>query len=286
MFVGVAGAIRKRLGVPVVCELTGEDIFLDAMAETYRAKLRELIRQRAADVTRFVSATRYYADRMAEYLDVARDRIEVIHTGIAPDLLAPIKPRDAEGSRPHIVGYLARVCPEKGLDRLVDAMLVLREKSGFEDAKLRAAGYLGPRDQKWFDQLKQRVDASPLRGSFEFLGEVDRAGKIAMLDSIDVFSVPTAYPEAKGISILEAMARGVPVVQPAHGSFPELIDQTGGGVLVTPNDPGALADAIGELLRDPVRRSHLGAAGRSAIESRFTEDQMAERTLSLYKSLS
>src|SRR5581483_4977767 len=103
------------------------------------------------------------------------------------------------------------------------------------------------------------------------------------LDSIDVFSVPTAYPEWKGICVLEALARGVPVVQPAHGSFPELIQMTGGGVLVPPGNPQALASALAELLQDPSRCRELGTKGRAAVESTFTDDRMAANMLRVFE---
>lgn len=282
MFIGMADAIRKTLNVPVICELTGEDIFLDAMSEPNRHRLRAMIRERAGDVTRFISMTDYYANRMAEYMDVSRDRIDVVPTGLASDFLKPVVKR--QNSVP-TVGYLARICPEKGLDRLLAAMRLVQQMPGLENVKVIGAGYFGARDQKWFNSLKQLFDGTPLKDSFQFLGEVDRAEKIRMLDSIDVFSVPTSYPEAKGIYIIEALARGVPVVQPAHGSFPELINQTGGGVLVPPDDPTALAEAIAGLLRDPARREQLSRAGRAAVEASLTEDQMADRILGVYQAL-
>jgi glycosyltransferase involved in cell wall biosynthesis len=285
MFIGAAAAIRAELNVPVVCELTGEDIFLDAMAGPNRARLRELIQQRAGDVTKFISATHYYAKHMSAYLGIAPDRVEVVPTGVGQDLLKPTEPRKRAPSKVPVVGYLARICPEKGLERLVDAMLLLRGKPGFQDARLLAAGYLGARDQKWFDQLKRRIDGTSLRDRFTYLGEVDRAGKIEMLGSIDVLSVPTVYPEAKGIYVLEALARGVPVVQPSHGSFPELIEQTGGGVLVPPGDAQALADALAQLLNDEPRRQQLGSAGRMFVESNLTETQMAQRMFDVYQKL-
>jgi glycosyltransferase involved in cell wall biosynthesis len=124
-----------------------------------------------------------------------------------------------------------------------------------------------------------------LAKQFLYEGEVNLAGKLAFLDSIDVLSVPTAYQEAKGIFVLEALARGIPVVQPAHGSFRELIYSTGAGLLVPPNDPQKLAEAIAELLRDPQRRQQLGRQGQSAVLSQFTDDHMAAKMLQLYEEL-
>ena len=284
MFIGMARAFRQALEVPIVCELTGEDIFLDAMKEQDRLEVRRVIRARCGDVTRFVSTSEYYADRMADYLGLARDRIDVVYSGIESEYLSATA-RVPDGSpRPPTIGYLARICTEKGLSRLIDGFFILRRMTGMESAQLKIGGYLGARDQKWFAALQKRIEATGLSRAVDYLGEVDRAGKLALLDSIDVFSVPTAYPESKGIYVLEALARGVPVVQPAHGSFPELIRLTGGGVLVPPGDPEALARALADLLRDPLRRRELGRKGRVVVESTFTDSHMAANMLKVYEA--
>ena len=280
MFIGMAKTFRQQLGVPVVCQMTGEDIFLDAMKEPDRSHIQAVIRGRAGDVTKFVATSDYYARQMAAFLDIPREQIEVVYTGISQEYFSPIVERSETG--PPTVGYLARICSEKGLGRLIDAMDILRKMPGMADVRLKVAGYLGGKDHKWFDALRKRIHDTGMEQAFDYLGEVDLSAKMRMLDSIDVFSVPTAYPEAKGIYILEAMARGVPVVQPAHGSFPELLDQTGGGILVPPGDARALAAALADLLSDAPRRRALGAKGRDAVKSTFTEEQMAEKMLEVF----
>jgi ABC-type lipoprotein export system ATPase subunit/glycosyltransferase involved in cell wall biosynthesis len=283
MFIGMARTFRQALGVPVVCELTGEDLFLDAMDAADRDRIRGVIRARVGDVSRFVATSEYYAGAMAEYLDLPRDRINVVYTGLASEYLAAPLSKSSE-RRPPTVGYLARICSEKGLSRLIDAYIHLRKLPGMETVRLKVAGYLGSKDAKWFGALQKRISESAVADGIEYIGEVDRDSKLAMLDSIDVFSVPTAYPEAKGIYVLEAMARSVPVVQPAHGSFPELIRLTDGGVLVPPDDALALAAALAELIRDPNRRSELGRQGRAAVESAFTDERMAANMLKVYEA--
>ena len=283
MFIGLARTFRRELGVPVVCELTGEDIFLDAMKSDDRLRIREVIRSRAGEVTRFVATSAYYAEAMAEYLAIPRDRIDVVYTGLSGEYLSTA-PASRDPSRPPTVGYLARICPEKGLDRLIDAFAVLRRMPGMELVRLRVAGYLGTRDEKWFAAVRNRIAQDGLADAVEYIGEVDRDQKLSFLDSIDVFSVPTAYAESKGIYVLEAMARGVPVVQPSHGSFPEIIAQTGGGLLTPPGDPKELAAALAELLADPQKRSQLGARGRAAVESLFTDDRMAANMLKVFEA--
>ncbi|HET9227142.1 MAG TPA: glycosyltransferase family 4 protein, partial [Thermoanaerobaculia bacterium] len=151
--------------------------------------------------------------------------------------------------------------------------------------RLRVAGYLGERDRKYLEDLESRIAGWGLSGSYERVGEVDRDAKIRFLQSIDVLSVPTTYREPKGLFVLEALANGVPVVQPRHGAFPEVIEATGGGLLVEPDSPEELAHGIETLLRDPGLRLELGRKGREAVHARFHDGAEAENTLRVYERL-
>jgi glycosyltransferase involved in cell wall biosynthesis len=278
MFIGLARTLRKELGAAVVCELTGEDLFLGQLVEPYRSSAQSTIRARVRDVDAFVATSAYYADEMARYLDLDRARIAVVHPAVPVEYVArEIAPRPAD--RPPTVGYVARICPEKGFAQLVDVMALLRRIPGMGDARLLAGGYLGSAEREWSAGVIRSADA----GAITYVGELDRPEKLELLDSIDVLSVPSVYAEAKGIYVLEALARGVPVVQPAHGSFPELLELTGGGILTPPGDLPALAGALAELLRDPDRRAALGRAGRDAVRDGFTDDHMARKMLGVYR---
>ena len=186
--------------------MTGEDIFLDAMRESDRQRMQTQIRQRIGDVSRFVATSDYYAGHMAEYLGIDRGQIDVVYTGVAKEYLEPLSNGESRSSlRRPTVGYLARICPEKGFDQVLDAMAHLVKLPGMDRAKLVIAGYLGSRDAKWAKAILHKIDQSSLRDSVTFLGEVDRRQKLDMLNSIDVFTVPTRYPEAKGVYVLECL---------------------------------------------------------------------------------
>jgi glycosyltransferase involved in cell wall biosynthesis len=184
---------------------------------------------------------------MARLLGVDDDVLRVVPLGIRLDQYAaePL-PRPAE--RPPTIGYLARICPEKGLHLLVDAFAQLAREPGRESLRLRVAGYLGPKDREYFAKLQQRVAELGLAGRFDHVGEVDLAGKVSFLRSLDLLAVPTVYREPKGLFALEAMANGVPVVLPRHGSFPEVLEETGGGLLVEPASAESLAAGLRALL--------------------------------------
>ena len=180
-------------------------------------------------------------------------------------------------ARHFTVGYFARICPEKGLHQLVEAFRLLHKRH--PNTRLRAAGYLGTRDREYFEKIREQ--ARDLGPAFEHAGSPPtHEEKVRFLKSLDVLSVPTVYREPKGIYILEALANGVPVVQPRHGAFPEMLEATGGGLLVEPGNPEDLA-ALEELLKDPDGRAQLGRGGRAAVHAHYDDATMARRTLAI-----
>lgn len=278
MFLGLARSLKQQLGVPVLCSAQGEDIFLDELYEPFQSQVHEALRERARDVDGFVVNSTYYAEHIAGYLDVSIDRVHRVPLGLK------LEGHDGDGRADgRTIGYLARICPEKGLHVLAEAFRRLTRRPGGDKLRLKVAGYLGPRDRAYDEQVRRQVEEWGLASQVEFVGEVDREGKLAFLQSIDVLSVPTTYREPKGLFVLEALANAVPVVQPDHGAFPELIEATGGGILVRPEDPEALADGLAGLLGDPARRAELGGAGRDYVHRELGDRRMAERTVELYE---
>lgn len=283
MMLGLARMIAERCGPPVVCSLSGEDIFIEQLPPPYYEQARQLMRERAADVHAFVALNNYYANFMAEYLSVTRDKVHVIPHGLNLDGHSQRSAEELSGS-PR-VGYLARVCPEKGLHLLAEACEQLAGRPEFANLELHAAGYLGGRDRTYLAEIEERAKQGPLAGRFQYLGELDRAEKISFLRSVHAFSTPTVYRESKGLPALEAMANGVPVVLPNHGSFTELIEDTQAGLLHEPENPTELAERLAEILSNPEKAVQLGSSGRLAVEDRYHAAQMATRTLALYSEL-
>jgi glycosyltransferase involved in cell wall biosynthesis len=283
MQIGMARMLAQNCGPPVVCQLSGEDIFLEKLPQPFYDQARAHLRERAADVDAFVSINKYYADYMADYLAIDRGRIHVIPHGLQLDGHGTrIEKRSDE---PRVIGYLARICEDKGLHLLIDACERLAADASLPPFVVRAAGYLGAADQPYLDRLLARTAAGPLAGRFTYVGELDRAQKVAFLQSLDVMTVPTVYREAKGLPPIEAMANAVPVVLPDHGSFSEMIADTGGGLLCRPHDPADLAEKMAQLLRDPIQATELGLAGQRAIHDRYHARRMAEQTRELYRQL-
>jgi glycosyltransferase involved in cell wall biosynthesis len=283
MQLGMARLLRERCGPPVVCQLSGEDLFLEKIGPPHHDLARSQLRQRARDVDGFVAVNRYYADFMAEYLAIDRAKVCVIPHGLRLD--GHGKRIEKRPDEPRVIGYFARICADKGLHLLVEACEILAQRSDVPPFVLHAAGYLGGGDREYLRELQVRASKGPLAGRFNYHGELDRKRKIAFLQSLDVMSVPTVYRESKGLPALEAMANAVPVVLPDHGSFSEMVADTGGGLLCWPHDPADLAEKLAELLGDPLRAAELGLAGQQAIHERYHAAAMARQTLELYRSL-
>ena len=276
---GVIPEVKAALGVPVFVTLQGDDIFLDELTPRERARCAELIRGNGRFVDGYISTSAYYADHMAAYLGLPRERIFVVAPGI--NLAGHGGEPDARGDRPLAVGYFARVCPEKGFHRVVEAFITMRRQPGAPPAKLKASGWLGPNNRAYYDEQVKRLDAAGLLADFEHVECPTHADKVRFMRGIDVLCVPTVYREPKGLYVLEAWANGVPAVLPAHGAFPELIDSTGGGLHVDPASIDALADGLRTLLTDHARRERAGQAGLAAVRERFTADVMARDTVAL-----
>jgi glycosyltransferase involved in cell wall biosynthesis len=283
MQIGMARMLRQRSGPPVVCQLSGEDLFMEKIPPPHYEHARQQLRERAADVDAFVAMNQYYADFMADYLAVDPAKIHVIPHGLKLDGHGthPAK----QPHEPRVVGYLARVCEDKGLHLLIEACEQLAQCKDLPPFIVRAAGYLGDGDKPYLAAIETKVAAGPLAGRFKYLGELNRAEKIAFLQSLDIFSTPTVYRESKGLPALEAMANAVPVVLPDHGSFSEMVADTGGGVLHRPHDPTDLANRIADLLRDADRANDHGAAGQNAVRDRYHHAAMAQKTIDLYRRL-
>lgn len=276
LLLGLARPLARHLSVPVACTLQGEEPFLDALPEPYRAQAWQELRARAADADLYLAVSAWYGERLAARLDLDRARLHVVPNGVDVGLYTPGPNGAAEpaGRRP-TVGYLARMCPDKGLHTLVAAFRLLKERGRIPGLALEAVGVVLEGDRAYVAGLARELEQAGLGADFAFHANVPREEKLAFLRRIDVLSVPAAYAESFGLYVLEALACGVPVVQPRHAAFPEILSATGGGVLCEPEDPPSLAAALEELLAEPARARALGAAGRSAVRERFTLERMA-----------
>jgi len=306
LLISLARPLREAFKRPVCCTLQGEDLFLEELIEPYRTKAIELIRRQAAEIEAFIAVSEYYVPVMARLLAVPESRIAVVPLGINMKGYVQRPPR-AQSTDAFRVGYFARIAPEKGLHFLAQAYELFRRRvpgtvphtvphtvrgtvpgtvcGTARPIRLDAAGYLGRAHAPYLEGVRRQLAKAGLLDEFTYHGAVDRNGKLAFLQTLDLLSVPATYNEPKGVFLLEAMASGVPVVQPRRGSFTEMVEATGGGLLVAPNDPGALAEGLFELWRDPAKGDALGARGFQGVRAHYSVGRSADLQLQIYDAM-
>jgi len=279
LLLGMAEPLKQALNAPILCTLQGEDLFLDGLQEPYRTESLKLIRDHLRHVDLFLSVSEYYADFMPGYLGIPREKIRVVPLGINPQ---GFELRDRNRSGPFTIGFLGRVAPEKGLHVLAEAYRILRHSGALPGGRLEAAGYMAADSKPYLEEILMHLRAAGLGDEFQYRGVIDRVEKIAFLRRLDVMSLPATYDEPKGVSLLEALACGVPLVQPRRGAFTEIVENTGGGLLVHPDDPQSLADGILQIYNDRGLAEDLSANGFRGAREHYTAAHMADKLLECY----
>jgi glycosyltransferase involved in cell wall biosynthesis len=279
LLIAMAAPLRRALGRPVCCTLQGEELFLSGLVPPYRERARDLIRRQVPHVDRFIAVSHYCARFMADFLDIPSERIAVVPLGIRMDGYGPRRDPADDTFR---VGYFARIAPEKGLRELAEAYVLFRRRTAGTPARLEVAGYMATSERSYLEQVRRTLAGAGLDNEFTYHGEVDREGKLAFLGRLDVLSVPATYDEPKGLFLLEAMAAGVPVVQPDRGAFREVVERTGGGLLVPADAPAALADGLVALCVDRERRADLGRRAYEGVREHYGISRSARELVDAY----
>jgi glycosyltransferase involved in cell wall biosynthesis len=281
---GALPAIRRRLPKSrLVVLLQGDDIFLEHLPRPERDQAVELCRELVSQVDCVAVHSRFYADKMGDLLRIPPDKLVITPLSIDTkpfDTATPnAGPKQPVGrcDGEFRLGYLARVAPEKGLHHLIDAFIQLARQSGHDDLTLHVAGWLGEMNRAYLDQQRAKVAQAGLSDRFTYRGSPDLQAKVSFLNSLDLLCVPTDYQEPKGLFVLEALAAGVPVVQPDHGAFGELLASTGGGLLVPAGSVEALCEGIAKIKTDPELRHSAGRRGWESVRSKHSIEAAAAR---------
>lgn len=284
LLIGLARKLKHGLRAPVVCQLSGEDSFLDALPSGLRETTWQTLAERCREVDLFIAPSQYFADLMSRRLALRPEQVAVVPNGISLDGY-PAEVTARPPNAPPVLGYFARMCPEKGLDLLIDAFLLLARRPAGRELQIHIGGGCGPGDEPFVAAQRRKLADAGLIERARFFPNVDHAGKIAFYEGLTLFSAPAPYNEAFGLYLIEALAAGVPLIQPRHAAFPEIIQATGGGIICEPGNPVALADAIESLLANPSRAAALGEAGRAAVRRDFTIKRAARNYLSAFESV-
>ncbi len=281
LLLGLARQLRRKTGVPVVCSLQDEDVWVDAMQPQFQKRIWDLMHERAEDVDALVAVSNYFADTMKERMNLKNGKIHTFYLGVDVEdyPFIPVK------EKPRNIGYISRMCHKDGFDIVVDAFIDLKKKNGFDDVKLIATGGLTGDDKKFLKDQKQKIKHAGLASNFEIIEEFEGEARHEFFKKVSMVTVPVRVGEAFGMYLLESMASGVPVVQPALGAFPEIVEISGGGVNYMPNSPEKLSETWGDLLNNPEKLEKLSVEGYNGTKEKFNIHNHAEEIVELYEEL-
>jgi glycosyltransferase involved in cell wall biosynthesis len=281
LLLGMARQIREEVKVPVVCSLQDEDVWVDVMEVSWRDKIWKLMADKCKDVDAFVAVSNYFAGIMQDKMQILSEKIHTIHIGVNPENYS----YSAPASSPRAIGYLSRICEENGFGILVDAFIRLKTDPGFKDLKLKVTGGMTGDDKSFLKQQMKNLEKNNLLMDIEIQHEFTQDDLKIFFKSLSVLSVPVLKGEAFGLYQIEALASGIPLVQPDLGAFPEVILASGGGVVYHPNTAEALSGKLAEVLSDPIKLNEMSLAGHKAVEDKFNCRKLTLQMLNVYESV-
>ncbi len=255
---GIAPAISQQLNIPVVSFLQDEDGFLDSLGKYAEPSWRQL-RDNCSSIAGFIAVSQFYADFMTDRLALAPGRITACYSGVNFDDYTSITPKTKP---PLTIGYLSRICPAKGFDRLVQSYLRLRKLPDFADLRLIVSGgSIG--DDKFIAKQKQILANAGTLSSVTFTDDfVELADRLQFFASIDLLCVPERDLVAHGRYFIEACAANVPVLVPDLGVFPELTARVCPDFTFQANSDQDLDNKLTYLLTKYPKNSNLATKAR------------------------
>jgi glycosyltransferase involved in cell wall biosynthesis len=281
LLLGLARQMKEKLNVPVVCSLQDEDVWVDAMDPVFSSHIWKLMHEKAEYVDAFIAVSTYFADLMQGKMQLPAEKVHSLHLGISHEDYTYIH----SSEKPRTIGYLSRMNHENGLDILIEAFIALKKKPGFEEVKLVVTGGSTSNDTRFIKEIKKRLKKNDLDGQVDFHKAFEGQGQNEFFKKVSLLSVPVRKGEAFGMYLLEAMASGIPVVQPALGAFPEIIEISGGGVIYEKNTPQVLADTLEEVLTNPGKHQLLSEKAVESVREHFDIHTQALKMIALYESL-
>ncbi len=281
LLLGLARRIKESIGVPVVCSLQDEDVWVDVMKPASRDLVWKLMHEKSADVDAFIAVSHYYGQVMKERMKIPDEKVFPIYLGVDPDEYEYIPSAKKERT----IGYISRMCHENGFDIVVDAFILLKQKPEFRDVKLIVTGGSTAADTKYIKMLKRRFYRAGLHNEAYFHEGFEGSHRTDFFRKVAIGSVPVRNGEAFGMYLPELMASGIPIIQPALGAFPEIIRVSGGGLVYEPNTSEVLCATWEKVLSDSETLSQLSEKARKGVETHFNIYDHTREIIDVYNQM-
>ncbi len=269
---GVLGRIAARLaGRPVV--YTVHNFVLDNKKGVSRFLIRPLEKVMKAGTNAYIAVSKALRDSMIDDFSIESEKISVIYNciwDVSRDAFLDARKKHNVGQDEVLLGTVARLIPSKGIDILINALPLIRQ----ENVRLMIVG-TGPDEGR----LREITNALGLSGRVIFTGQVSSMNEY--YKAFDIFILPS-LSEGMGISVLEAMYFGLPVIATKTGGIPELVRHGSNGLLIKPGDSEGAAKAIEYLIKNPDKALELGRQAELDAVKDFTYDVMIKKTLEVF----
>jgi glycosyltransferase involved in cell wall biosynthesis len=228
----------------------------------------------AKRVRRVITVSESSKKDIAEQMGVPIERMRVVPVGVDEDRFRPLP--DVERIRGRLLTTASGDVPLKGLVPLLEA--VAKARTERDDIHLFVIGKL-----RSGSKIPGTLDRLGLRDHVTFVSGITDERVVELYAECELAVVPSLY-EGFSLPAIEAMSSGAPLLATTGGAIPEVVGTDGASArLVPPNDPGALATAIVELLNDPAERARLSEGGRRRVLDRYTWRRTAEGSLTEYR---
>ena len=281
LLLGLARRIKQEMNIPVVCSLQDEDVWVDVMSDKHRDEVWQLMEKRGREVDAFVSVSDFYAREMKKRMHIRPEQLLVNYIGVdAADY--PVKP--IEQKEP-VIGFISRMCEENGLGILIDAFIHLKEDENYHAVKLKITGGKTNDDTTFIKQQKKKIAKAKLENVIFWVEEFEGPSRQDFFDSVAVLTVPVLNGEAFGLYQLEALASGIPLVQPELGAFPEVVGLSEGGLIYHPNSPKKLEKAWKSIILDKEKLTDLSRKGLAGVKAHFDIHKQAGKLVEIYKNV-
>jgi len=281
LLMGVAKEIKKQLHIPVVCSLQDEDVWVDAMKPAYQQHLWDLLSEKGNDIDAFVAVSHYFAEFMKEKMRIPDEKMHVVHIGIDPSKYNYHQPNINIPT----IGYLSRIYKDNGFGVLVDAFIHLKTTTKYTNAKLNITGGLTGDDKRFVTKQIKKLKKANVFHDVAFIDDFRVEALNDFFKNLSLLSVPVLKGEAFGPYLLESLACGIPIVQPALGAFPEIIATTKGGFIYDPNTPEALAEKWVDVFNDQEALLKASKNGHDAILNTFNTKILTKRMITVYEKV-
>jgi len=282
LLLGMAPRMKEKLGCAIFCSLQDEDGWVEVMEPHHQERVWQLMHEKSSAVDAFIGVSRYFSDLMQKRMNIPVEKIHTLYLGVdrSDYRVKPVR------EKPRNIGFISRLCYDNGLDILVESFISLKQIKGNEDIRLILTGGTTGADKKFIRGLKKKIRNHNLDKDVEWQEDFEEDSRLEFFDRVSLISVPVRKELAFGLYLLEAMASGVPVLQPDEGAFPEIISISGGGEMYHPNSPDALSEKLDELLSRPDKLEELGRKGREGVAEYFDIFRQAEEMVKLYEKIS